>query len=186
MSNLDTNPRADTIVRDENYVRYAGPYFDEYDNTWSVVITGNTYDVESIVGERRFVINAIPADQFFDIEDDAQEWQDSPEEDFGEAQENMEMPGLIVEIGLDHVSNPDQEHLIQIEFDPNIGNKPHVWVCKLNQPQVNFTFKIKQVQGTVTWSTSSFDGATRWQATVSRVSGNLTSYDMKSSARRIR
>lgn len=189
MSKLDSNPRADSIVRVEYLIRYAGPYQDDYGNSWRVSILGLAEDVMSIMGSRRFVINAIP-------EEDSAAFQAQMEQIYllqrQEERTNNEegnlllMPGLEVEIELENIVRKGQKHAIQIQFDPEIRSHPHRWRIILNSPVAQFYFSFTEVQGSVSSSAPSASShGSRWETVVSRVSGNPAEYDCNCAAVRV-
>ena len=187
MSNLDSNSKTDGIVRDVEYIRYTGQYLDDYENNWRVAISGKNDDVMSIMGERKFVLNAIPEEAVDAFEaqmknapllgDDL----DPNIEDEG----SVQFPGLLVEIWLEEVLRPDQQHLIQIEFDPSIGidSPPHKWEITLRKARTIFEPIVKISQGNVTWSSSNSQGGIIWRVTVEYSNGNPAKYDVLSARR---
>lgn len=189
MSELSGNPKTDSIVRIEDHIRYAGTYYDDYDNTWQVLIIGLLEDVMSIMDERKFMMRATPEedeeafharmDQLLllgndldlhpDIEDGA----------------SLQSPGLLVEVKLEEIARPGQKHVIQIEFDPEIRQESHLWRINLKRAQDDFTFDIRATQGSVSSTSSKFNAGAQWEATVVRETGNPAKYDMKSAAVRL-
>ncbi len=189
MSELKNNPRTDSIVRIEDYIRYAGTYHDDYGNTWRVSILGLLEDVMSIMNERKFRMKATPEqdeeafhaamDQALLLGNDL-DFSPDIEEDA-----SLQLPGLRVEITLEEIAEPQQKHVIQIEFDPSIQENPHFWGINLNRPQDDFTFNIRATQGSVSSTSSKSNNGARWDAKVVRKSGNPAEYDMKSAAVRL-
>lgn len=189
MSKFDSNSRTDSIVQVEDFIKYAGPYWDDYDNSWKVSISGQAEDVMSIMGRRRFVLNAIP-------EGDSPAFQAQMEQIYllqrQEERTNNEegnlllMPGLEVEIELENIVRKGQKHAIQIQFDPEIRSKPHRWRIILNSPVAQFYFSFTEVQGSVSSSApSASSGGSRWETVVTRVSGNPAEYDCNCAAVRV-
>ncbi len=187
MSQLKSNPRTNFIRPvDHPYIRYAGPYEDEYGNMWTVSILGLSEDVMSIMGERTFLLNAIPEEdhEAFQAHIDRVALLEKDREGHDNNDDGgvPQIPGLLVEIELKEIIRSDQQHVIQIEFDPKIWDNSHYWRIILNSPQQDFFFSFTATRGSVTWTSFMSRGGIQWDAIVTRVTGNPAQYDNKCAA----
>ena len=190
MSEPRPDPRArDEIVVVEHYIKYAGLYTDAYGNIWRVTIEGDFDDVMSIMGERKYVLNAIPEGESdaYQAQRDRKDQLELEEAQEGDVDSPAGTPALVTEIELVYIKRPDEEHAIQIEFDPDIwsGGRPHKWRSILNQPQLSFFFRFDPKQGDIGVSQSKSNGGSQWDATVTWIAGNPARYNKECAAHRV-
>jgi hypothetical protein len=82
-------------------------------------------------------------------------------------------------VNLARLAQPDQEHLILIEFDPIIYDRPHIWKFTLSQASPGFVPSVENINGSVRLVTRAYDGHKIWYADVWRTgSVNPAKYNM--------
>lgn len=183
MSSLEPNHRIDPekIRNDGTYERYTLQYTDEYDNNWSLTLLGTPEEVKSIIGGRKFLINAIPQQETKAFERQMIEAgklvgpsaEHRDKEDGGSGQ----FPGLQVHLKLESVIRPNQGHAIQIVFDPVISERPHRWEFDFAWP-THFSVVIETREGEVGWNLDSGSNGAVWYCVVWHIAGNPAEYEM--------